>query len=243
MQALYSVSETAHQLGLKPANVRRLVQRGDLHALRIGRHWAISHSELGRFARRRRPVGRPYSQRIGWALLFAGACRQAIWLAPDERSRLKQRLRSVPWSDLLPRLHRRARNQPFYAHPGVLESIEADPRTIATGASAAPHHGIDLIAVGEVDCYLQRDHLDHLVGDFGLAPASPSDANVCIRLIEDFWPFAVGDRVAPHSAVSLDLAEAGDPRSERAATPGLQNMKRNLHLFATGQDCSRVSGP
>jgi excisionase family DNA binding protein len=57
MTNLITTSEAASMLGLKPARVRQLAQRGELPGQRKGQDWIFKPDDVVSF--KRRPVGRP----------------------------------------------------------------------------------------------------------------------------------------------------------------------------------------
>lgn len=60
----YNTSETAVMLGLNKDTVRHYCQgqKPRIKGIKIGRDWLISKSEIDRYARDRRDVGRPPSE-------------------------------------------------------------------------------------------------------------------------------------------------------------------------------------
>lgn len=49
MTNTHTVQQVAHLLQITPATVRALIQRGDLHAIKAGRHWQIPSTALTTF--------------------------------------------------------------------------------------------------------------------------------------------------------------------------------------------------
>lgn len=60
---MLTVAQAADILGVKPGTVRTLIARGLLPAKRFGPVWAIELAEAERYARERRPPGRPAKPR------------------------------------------------------------------------------------------------------------------------------------------------------------------------------------
>ncbi len=60
---LYSITETAQQLGLGRVRVWQLINRSKLPAQRIGNQWAISHQAIAAFKRRDRRRGVRWQRR------------------------------------------------------------------------------------------------------------------------------------------------------------------------------------
>jgi hypothetical protein len=144
-----------------------------------------------------------------------------------ERIRARQRLQAV--GELTPgQLSSRAEVYRLAAHRGLLGRIASDSRLVLGGASAASHHGADLVALGQVEGYVRADDLDHIVRDYALRPASFGDTNVILRVPAPDWPFAAGTRVADAAVVGADLVDHGDERSVRAGR-GLLETARAAH--------------
>ena len=60
---LYSITETAQQLGLGRVRVWQLIKRSKLPARRIGHQWAVSHQAIAAFKRRKRQRGVRWQRR------------------------------------------------------------------------------------------------------------------------------------------------------------------------------------
>ena len=55
----YTTSQASKILKLNPRSIAAYIQRGIIKAEKIGRDWFIDVSEVDRFQRERRKVGRP----------------------------------------------------------------------------------------------------------------------------------------------------------------------------------------
>ena len=53
-----SVREAAARAGVSPQYIRRMLRRGALRGLRIGRAWAVEEAELREWLERRKAIGR-----------------------------------------------------------------------------------------------------------------------------------------------------------------------------------------
>jgi hypothetical protein len=84
---------------------------------------------------------------------------------------------------------------------------------VLTGASAPGHDVMDL---GSVEVYLPEDDATRAISQLHLHPTDPTSANAVIRIPRaPHWPFPDGH--AGPVTVALDLWDASEPRSRRAA--------------------------
>lgn len=208
------VDEASARLGLTAHRVRHLIRAGDLPAHRLAGRWVVDTADVDRLAENRSP-GRPLSPRMAWGLIRLLETGAAPELSAAERSRLRARLREAPPLDQLARICRvRSHVHRLHAHPGGLPRAVAFPGALRTGASASGH---DVIDTQRIELYLpEADFADMRrvlrVGEAG----EGSEANLIVRVpAVEPWPFA--DEVVGPVTIALDLWEAGDSRSRRAA--------------------------
>jgi len=207
------VVEASGALGVSPERVRQLIHHGELPArLTGGRYFIDTHVLLA--LPLDRPAGRPLGPRMAWALIELVETGKAPTLSYAERSRLRARLRQSPgieevvrWSRRRSVIHR------LQGHRSVRSRVVSWPHATVTGSSAPGH---DVIDAAQVEVYLPGQELNRLERTLELLPAPASAANVVVRVpAGDAWPFQNG--VAGPLVVALDLWEAGDARSRRAA--------------------------
>jgi len=219
-----SIPEAAELLQLSPGRVHALVAAGRMPAMKVGGRWLVERSEVERRWRAERLRGRPFAPHNAWALLCLASGESVEALDPSVRSRLRKALAIEGLEQLAPRLVRRGDSRHFAAHRGEIPYLLEDPRFVASGASAAAAHGIDLIPGQEADGYVRADTEQEFVADHALEPAA-SGANVRLRIVPDSaWRFLAEARVAPSAAVILDLAEEADPRSSAAGREALRAL-------------------
>lgn len=213
---LVSVAEAAEELGVSERRVRQMLDDGSLTGRRIGRSWVIDLAEVHRRGRRPAPKGRPWSPRSAWALL-AVLDGEPSALSPTERSRARRRVRGGI-EPLVDRLRARADERSFYAHPGVLSRLAAEPEIVRGGVSALVDHGLDLVVESEFDGYVRGRDLDAVVSRFAL-DGEAERPNVLLRVVsDDCWPFAPDQRVAGRAVVAADLLDSDDTRTARAGS-------------------------
>ena len=110
------------------------------------------------------------------------------------------------------RLDERSRVERFFAHPGVLGSLQDADNVVPAGAHAARDQGERLLPGREADVYIAEGDVSELVRDFALEPSD--QPNAIVRSLPDgLWPFV--DRRMPLAAVAVDLAALPDARSRR----------------------------
>jgi len=135
--------------------------------------------------------------------------------------RLSGLLAAKKLSGLVGRLGERSQVERFFAHPGVLSSLQEADRVVPAGAHAARDHGERLVPGQEADVYVAEADVSKLVRDFALEPSD--QPNAIIRALPDgLWPFV--DRRMALAAVAVDLAELPDARSRRIGQELIEHL-------------------
>lgn len=208
-----TVAEAAQRLSVVPNTVRALIAKGELPATKVGDQWLIPAEAVDR----RLSLGPRHGRRLtpagAWGLLFLGAGLPAPWLTPVERWRMKQHLVRRRLDDLRARLVDRSRPRSLRAHPSMLDRLRRDPALMITGVTAASELRLGLIGSDRVDAYVDGSRVDEVIRSYRLRPSR--DANVTLRVVPSFtdaWPPA---KVAPVSAIALDLLDDPDPRAQQ----------------------------
>ncbi len=208
-----SVSEVADRLGLSRQRVLELISSEELPARKIGRQWVVEEPDIAGWGQRRGSVGRPMAPAVAWGLIALLQGRDPDWLSPSERSRLRSRLRRQPSVDAVGNWVRKRSELHWLAgHRSALPKILDVPDALPTGVSAPGH---DVIVINRTEIYLPGERFADLVSELLLDPSNPYAANILIRVPNGLWPF---DNEVGAVAVAMDLWEAGDDRSRRAAS-------------------------
>jgi excisionase family DNA binding protein len=218
VESLFSVSETAEQLGLDRSRVRALIAAGRLPARRVGRDWFVGIGDVTRFQEAHRRPGRPLSPTRAWAVLEAAersgrvdvprstAAHDPFWLVNLVRQRASVR-----------RLHALERLVPDIAN-----------NLVAGGEPAARQHGIALRdSRPTCDGYIQASEAGRIIDRFALVDASGADINVLLRVIDDsMWPFAPGANMVGPLIAAVDMLS--DPIDDRSIDSALPIVERYL---------------
>jgi excisionase family DNA binding protein len=219
-----SVSEAARRLRIGEQRVRALAASGRLPARRLGHAWALDSAAVdARIKGARR--GRPLSARSAWALLLLleGRSRE-IELHRSERARAADRATRA--AELGPGvLAARAQTRWHFAHPAALERIARDDRVVLGGEAAAAHHRANLAGGGLVELYVREEDASDIEREFALRPIAAAEANLKLRLPNAFWPFRIGERIAPRAFIAADLIDDGDERRLRAGRALLERRE------------------
>ena len=216
----YSPAEAARHLGVSPRRVYALIDEGRLRAERVGGRILVHRDGVEARASGATANGRPFSARRGWALLLLAAELDPVGLPPDARSKLRRVLRERDLWTMRARFATRAERRVLRAHASDLARIAADPDVVRSGAGAAADAGLPLVAPGApLELYVDAATAERLVEQYRLTP-SPR-GNVTLRVVPDEVRAWLKGPVAPWSAVALDLAEDGDPRSRDVARAAL----------------------
>lgn len=211
---LLSAADAAERLGVVPSRVRALAKAGRLHGRKVGRHWVFSAPDVDRWASRRKAVGRPLSGAAALGLLFEISGESAGWLDRVARWKVLHSQAATDPDLLVARSAGRADRIERRAHPSDLPRILSEPGVVRSGVSAASDHGIDLLAPGVIEVYVDRRRAGDLIRRYALIPSE--EPNVILHAVD--VPSAVADRsVMPLGVVVVDLLESGEPRAVAAA--------------------------
>lgn len=213
----------ARLLGLSLQRVRALVYEGELPGQKVAGRWFVDRSAVERRRRDPKLSGRPHSPAHAWGLIALAEGEDPKWLDSSNRSRLRRLLREHDLQDILPSLARRGRRLELRAHASDLSRIEAEPDVVRSGASAASEYHLEIVAPGVLEAYVPARRLSQLERRYRLKPSA--DANVILHVVDDPWPFASNQRVAPRLAAVLDLLNHDDERSRRAGQRALKSYR------------------
>lgn len=224
-RAFLSSAEAAARLGIAPSRLRALARAGRLGGQKVGRDWLFAADELDRWARRSRAVGRPLSPPSAFGLLFEISGERAAWLDRVSRWKVLHAQASSDLDLLVARAARRAERVERRAHPSDLARLATESGVVRGGLSALTDYGIDLVAPGVVELYVERARLGDLVRDYTLMPSD--EPNVILHIVD--LPAALHDReVMPIGVVIVDLVESGEPRAEAAARRAWHRLRAQL---------------
>jgi excisionase family DNA binding protein len=220
-----TVAQAAERLSVTQGMVRRLISAGELPAERMGRAWMVSLEAVERRLDQEPRDGRRLRSQNAWAILFMIVGEPAPWLDQPNRWRLRRYLASHRVSDNRSRFAGRGRPTAYRAHPSLLAAVRGDPVLMLTGTSGASDRRLGLVGgSGDVDAYVADTDLDTLVRRHHLRPTG--DPNVVLRVVQPFtspWPPA---RVAPASAIALDLLDSPEPRARQVGDEVLRGIER-----------------
>jgi len=231
-----TAGEAAHRLGVTQKRVYSLVASGALSARRLGNRFLLDPSEVEARKVQGIVTGRPLDQTSAWAVLWLALARDTrdlgpwgAYLARNTRWRVRQKLGEGPLATelaaLAPRLRRRGRLVRMRAHPSDLPRLLDEPDLVRTGVSAAADVGADIVALTDVEAYAPAARFDELRNRYLLEESS--NPNVWLRLVDEPCPFPPGTRVAPTTAVAIDLLDSADERTRRAGRELLDAIERN----------------
>lgn len=147
----------------------------------------------------------------------------APWLRPDVRSRLRRRIREGALHKYRVGLSRRARARYFIGGERARAALAREPRFVRSGVSAAAAHGASLRAPHVLEGYLPESEVGPFAYRFALREADEREADLIVRGVADFWPFA-DRKVAPRAAVAVDLLDSLDERTRRAGEQLLRGI-------------------
>ena len=217
-----TVADAAKRLGVTEQRVLRLIHERELGADRVGHAHLVRLEDVERRASLAPTGGRRFTTAHAWGLLELAAGNPAPWLDRSARYRLRRLLAERGLSGLRSRLTGRGVPSRFRGHPSQLRGLRSDPALMLSGATAASELRLGLLSGEVVEGYIDARDLDRIVRLRHLRASR--DPNVILRVVPSFtetWPPA---RLAPLSAVALDLLDDPDPR---ARTLGNQLLARS----------------
>ncbi len=220
------MAEAAERLSVTQDQVRRLISSGDLPADRVGnKAWLISTEAVERRLDQAPRDGRRLTPPNAWAALFLIGGEPAPWLDQPNRWRISRYLATHRPSEDRSRFASRGRPKGFRAHPSLLASVRDDSSLMLTGTSGATERRLGLVGGGgEVDAYVSSADLDAVIGRNHMRRSD--DPNVVLRVVDSFttpWP---PSRVAPASAIALDLLDSPEPRAKQVGEAVLRGIER-----------------
>lgn len=204
---VYSLDEAARRLGITARRLSILLVNGSIAGERHGRAWLIPASEIARGVPAAVPVGRPFGQRLSWAILEGLEGRTVLRdLAREERARVREYV-SRPLAELAPRLRGRARHERLIVNAAALEGVAASPRWVTGGARA-----LRLVASSRapaLEVYLPAEEFDEFL-DSTLAVPDAMYPNLVAHLVKrENWRFPAEEQTAWPSVALLDLFDSG----------------------------------
>jgi hypothetical protein len=147
------------------------------------------------------------------------------WLDRHARWRLSRHLAAHKLAEIRPQLIERGRRRSFRAHPGMLERLRMDDSLMLTGISAAKELRLGLLGSDDwLEAYADQAELANLVHRYHLRPSR--EPNVTLRPVPPFgweWPPA---RMAPISAIALDLLDNAEPRAKQLGRQLLRKLEK-----------------
>ncbi len=212
-----SATAAAAHLGVTARRVHALIADGSLPSVRAGDRRLVRRDDVEARARQgASPGGRPFSPRRAWALILLASGDAVAELDPVTRSKLRKVLAERDLWSIRSKLRGRAKRLELRAHSSDLSRIEEAPDVVRTGGRAALDAGLGLSAPdARVEVYVDERAANRLIERFALRPSR--DSNVVLHLVPDEVRAWIRGPVAPRLAVALDLALAGDARSEAVA--------------------------
>ena len=199
------VKEVAAQLGVTERRVRQLIDAGTLPARRVAGRLLVEEAGIPRS----RPVARPMSPRIAWALIHLLSNEPVPDISDRELSRLQEKYQTLlasprPAVVLRSWLRDRAKLLRLAVSPSEVKVLLEDPRLVPSGISDARS---EMSAGREAEAYARPRDVEQLVDDHLMAEANP--ANVWLHVVDR--PLA---RPAPLGLVIADLADHDRARED-----------------------------
>ena len=167
----------------------------------------------------RRGSGRTLDASTAWGLLWELSGRDASWLTPSTRARVRRRIRSFDAASIASVVSSRTRAHRFTSANVELASAEL----IRTGRAAVGVLGTDLIEdSSRVSGYVREGSID----DYAKRHFMVSQVNGRDVLYENTLPIEYEGNQMPTAVVAADLALSTDTRERSAALRALEEMRQ-----------------
>jgi excisionase family DNA binding protein len=211
------VKEVAAYLGVSERRVRQLIDAGALPARRVAGRLLVEEAGIPRS----RPVARPMSPRIAWALIHLLSDELVRDISDRELSRLEEKCRTLlasPRPAVLLRSWLRSRAQLLRVavSPSDLEGLLQDPRLVPSGIS---DDRSEMSAGREAEAYVRPGDVEQITADHLMAVVNP--ANVWLHVVDR--PLA---RPVPLGLVIADLADHDRAREDARVIELLGEARR-----------------
>jgi hypothetical protein len=229
MEALraLTVTEVADMFGITRASVHDLLRSGQLATTgRAGRALLIDRGSVDRLAATGTRRGRAWTARTAWAALALLSGQNPTWISSSEKSRLKNRLRSLDAATVQVLARNKDRTFRYRGTPDALVALS--DYLIASGATAmrdqstAETFGMTG-GSGIAEGYVMAGDAEALADSFGLV--EDPEGNAIIHEVESEEPFTEGR--APVAAIAVDLM--GSPAT-RERSAGQRLIEELLHV-------------
>lgn len=230
---MLSTAEAAPRLGVSETRVRALIAAGTLQATKFSGRWVVDEDSLGLLQTRHRSRGhRSMSARVAWGAAAMLADREAPWITPSERSRLRRLLASPAEPHVwLARLAKRAvRVSDYFVHPSAQESFLEDTRIRTSRVQTIATRSDHLVGDGTLtSVWASESDFESLKADFGLLRSA--SANTRLRLAPDVVAVHWQAEHRPLDLIAAaDLWDEGDARSQETAEQVIAALtKLNSH--------------
>jgi len=211
-----SSTEAAARLGVTAGRVRELIASGTLRARRVGNRYLVRRDDVETRATEGPSPGRPFSPRRSWAIILLSSGVPPNGLDAVSLSKVKRVIRERDLWSIRRQLTSRAARREFRAHSSDLPRLEAERGVVLTGARYASEAGLSLVAPdAPVELYVDPDTAHRLIRRYRLRPSERP--NVVLHVVPERVRDWINGRLAPRTAVALDLADDRDPRSQEVA--------------------------
>ncbi|NJC69224.1 helix-turn-helix domain-containing protein [Planosporangium thailandense] len=212
-----SVPQAAAQLGVSVPRIRQLLATGELAYEQVGRHVLVDEASVRRRAADAPAPGRPAGPRLAWAVLRAFGSDLTTGVRQVSDRQLRHRLSRVlleprtgeQWVQLL---RRRAEPRRYWAHPGLIADLLADPAVSPGRARAAALHGLDVSPGDDAVGYVSAAELSALERRYSLEPDPHGQVELRMYRPEDASAVLEPGRPVPLAVAALDMAESDDAR-------------------------------
>ena len=221
-EILLTSQEVAAEIGTSRQRVAALAEAGVFEVVSNGNGKLFTKSSVRRYQRTARKPGRPFSERMAFAVLYIISDEPVQWLSPSERCRMRTRMRELDAPALLDLCRNRSGIRRFWCRDNRLGGV-ADHIRLSAGTGDLSGD-FDLTSSDTVEGYVPASAVESVVRSN--------------RLREDFEPHNVilhvpsflpgGQGSMPVGVCAADLAESSDDR-ERSA--GLRKLEELLSGF------------
>lgn len=220
---LLNARDAAERLGVSATRVRSLAENGSLKTVRYGRNIYMTETSVERYAGLERKQGRLFSPRIAFAALYMVSGKDAGWLMPAERYRLRKRLRGMDSSMLISLCRKRAEVHDYWCRGSRMNRVRELIRL--SSASGDLCRMFDLVSTENLEGYVHRERLGEIISEGRLIEEESYRPSLRLHVFDMKLPDS-GDM--PVGVCAADLAVSLDIREKYAGIEKLDSLLRRF---------------
>lgn len=220
-----TVAEACERLGLSRQRIHKLIEANQLEGVKLSeRTTLVSRGSVARLKRSKRPKGRPFSQKVAFAVLCELSGIPSKEISPTQKCRIAKFLDSADAAEVAAKCRMRARVERGYLPESMLKYLVG--RCRLSGVSAIDEYRLGVTKKqNEVELYTDEVGYECLAQ---IGFASSCNGTFVVH-VSDFVAEMPGEMM-PEAFCALDLVDSQEPRLKTAGLEKIGDLleeKRN----------------